>query len=79
MPFFLLLFSKGKTSCSSITDTVSLGIPTRSIRDYSTFTVNRNFKAGLSARRDSAANAACRNTDIFNKACTLLSGFIHLF
>jgi hypothetical protein len=35
---FLNNVFKGKISCSSVFDTVSLRIPTRSIRDYSTFT-----------------------------------------
>jgi hypothetical protein len=38
---FLINFFKGKISCSSAFDTVSLRIPTRSVRDYSTFTVYR--------------------------------------
>jgi hypothetical protein len=40
-----------------------LRIPSRSIGDYCTVSVHRNFKA----RRVSAANAVCWNMDIFNK------------
>jgi hypothetical protein len=45
-----------------------LRIPSRSIRDYSTFPVHRNFKTGPSAKCVSAANAVCRDITIFNKA-----------
>jgi hypothetical protein len=41
---FLINVFKGKNSCSSVFDTVRLRIPTRSVREYSTFTVHRNFK-----------------------------------
>jgi hypothetical protein len=44
-----------------------LYIPSRSIRDFSTFSVYRNFKASPSARSVSAASTVCWNTDIFNK------------
>jgi hypothetical protein len=37
------------------------------MRDYSTFMVNHNFKVSPSARCVSAANAICKNTDVFNK------------
>jgi hypothetical protein len=60
-------------SCSSVFDTVSLRITTRSIRDYSTFTVHRNFKVSPSARCVSAANAVCRIIGIFNKDCIRLA------
>jgi hypothetical protein len=73
MPFFLINVFKGKISCSSVFDTVSLHIPTRSIRDYTTFTVHRNFKVSPSARCVSAANAVCRCIDIFNKDYILLT------
>jgi hypothetical protein len=66
---FLINVFKGKISCSSVSDTVSLRIPTRSIRDYTTFTMHRNFKVSPSARCVSAANAVCRSIDIFNKDC----------
>jgi hypothetical protein len=35
--------------------------------DFSTFVVNHNFKVSPSARCVSAANAICKETDIFNK------------
>jgi hypothetical protein len=73
MPFFLINVFKGKISCSSVFDTVSLRIPTRSISDYTTFTVHRNFKVIPSARCVSAANEVCRCIDIFNKDCILLT------
>jgi hypothetical protein len=70
---FLINVFKGKISCSSVFDTVSLRIPTRSVRDCSTFTVHRNFKVGPSAKCVSAANAVCRSIDIFNKDCNRLT------
>jgi hypothetical protein len=73
MPFFLINVFKGKISCSSIFDTVSQRIPTRSVRDYSAFTVHRKFKVSPSARCVSAANAVCRSIDIFNKDCIRLT------
>jgi hypothetical protein len=54
-------------------DSVSLRIPSRSIRDYSTLTVHRNFKVSPCARCVSAASAVCRSIDIFNKDCISLS------
>jgi hypothetical protein len=58
--FFVNVF-KGKISCCSIFDTVSIHISTRILRDYyiRTFMVNRNFKVSQpvnpSARCVSAA------------------------
>jgi hypothetical protein len=66
--FFLLMFLKAKLVAH-----LFLPIPTRSVRDYSTFTVHRNFKVSPSARYVSAANAVCRSIDIFNKDCIRLA------
>jgi hypothetical protein len=63
---FLINVFKNKISCS-ISDTVNLRIPSRRIRDFSTFVVNHNFKVSPSARCVSAANAICKEIDIFNK------------
>jgi hypothetical protein len=54
---FLINVFKNKISCSSIFDTVNLRIPSRRIRDFSTFVANHNFKVSPSARCVSAANA----------------------
>jgi hypothetical protein len=70
---FLINVFRGKICCSTILDSVSLRIPSRSIRDHSTFTVNHNFKVSPSARCVSAANAVCRSIDIFSKDCILLT------
>jgi hypothetical protein len=64
---YLINGFKGKINCSSVLDTVGLLVPTRSIRDYFIFTVNRNFKVSPSARCISAVSAVCRSIDIFNK------------
>jgi hypothetical protein len=42
------------------------------MRDFSTVSVHRNFKASPSARRVSAASTVCWNTDMFNKDSILL-------
>jgi hypothetical protein len=76
---FLINVFKCKISCSSVSDTVSLRIPTTSIRDYSNFTEHHNFKVSPSARCVSAANASCRGNDIFNKDCILLTDMSQLF
>jgi hypothetical protein len=73
MLFFLINVFKGKISCSSVFDTVSLRIPTRSVRDFSTFIVHRNFKVSPSTRCVSADNAVCRSIDIFNTDCIRLT------
>jgi hypothetical protein len=77
MPFFFYVF-KGKISCSSVFDAVSLCIPTRSVRENSTFTILRNFKVSPSARYVSAANAVCRSIDNPNKDCILLTDISQL-
>jgi hypothetical protein len=73
MALFLINVFKGKISYSSVFDILSLRMPTRSIRDYSIFTVHRNFKVSPSARCVSAVIAVCRSIDIFNKDCILLT------
>jgi hypothetical protein len=68
----------GKILCSSILDSVSLRLPSRS-SDYFTVTANRNFKVSPSARCVSAANAVCRSIDIFNKGCISLKNISQSF
>jgi hypothetical protein len=53
--------------CTSVFDSVCIRIPTRIIRDYSAFTVNRNFKVSPAARCVSAANANSKDIGIFNR------------
>jgi hypothetical protein len=65
-PFLINVF-KNKISCSSIFDTLCLRIPSRRIRDYSTFAVNKNVKVSPTARCVSAVNVICKEIDIFNK------------
>jgi hypothetical protein len=74
MLFFLINTSKGNIACHSILDSVSLRIPSTSNRSYSVFSpLSANFKNSPSTRRASAENAVCRNTDICNKACSLIT------
>jgi hypothetical protein len=49
-----------------------LRIPSRSIRDFSTFSALHNFKASSSARCVSAASTVCWNINIFNTDRILL-------
>jgi hypothetical protein len=62
---FLISVFKNKFSCLTVFDTVSLGVPTRPIRDFSTFDVHHRFMVSPSARYVSDANAVCRHTDTF--------------
>jgi hypothetical protein len=61
---FLINAFKGNIACPSILDSVSLRIPSRYIRDFSTFSVHRNFKASPSARCVSAANTVLEHWHI---------------
>jgi hypothetical protein len=67
MSLFLVNVCKGKIGCSSVLDIVSLRIPTRSVRDYSTPTAHRKFKVTPSTRCVSAAIEVCRSIDIFKR------------
>jgi hypothetical protein len=73
--FFINAF-KNKISCCSIFDSVSVRISTRIITDCSTFIVNHNFKVSPSARCVSAANATCKDNDIFNGDCISLTDIL---
>jgi hypothetical protein len=64
---FVINVFKNKISCSSTFDTVSLRIPSKRIKDFSTFVVNNNFKVSPSARCVYAANVIGKEIDIFNK------------
>jgi hypothetical protein len=48
-------------------DTVGIRVPTRQIRDFSTFNVSSSLRHGPSVRCASAANYICRFLDIFGK------------
>jgi hypothetical protein len=65
---FLINAFKDNIAYPSILDSVSLHIPSMAIRDFSAFSVHRNFKASPSARCVSAA----KTIDIFNKDHILL-------
>jgi hypothetical protein len=78
MPFILLMFLNAKL-VAHLFWTLSLRMPTRSIRDYATFTVHRNFKVSPSAGCDTAANAVCRSIHIFNKDYILITDVSQLF
>jgi hypothetical protein len=48
-------------------DTVGICVPTRQIRDFSTFSVSSALRHSPSVRCDSAANDICRLLYIFGK------------
>jgi hypothetical protein len=48
-------------------DTVGIRVPTRQIRDFSTFNVRSALRHSPSVRCTSAANDICRFLDIFGK------------
>lgn len=66
-------FQKQKKNCSSLFHSISIRIPTRIIKYYSIFVVHKNVRANQPARRVSAVNAICKDNDIFNKDCILLT------
>jgi hypothetical protein len=64
---FLINVFKGKINCPSIFDTAGIRLPTRQIREFSTFSVSSALKHSPSARCVIAANDVCRYLDIFQK------------
>jgi hypothetical protein len=64
---FLINVFKSKISSSSIFDSVSIQVPTRTIRDYSAFMVIHNFKVSPSDRFVSAVSSISKDIDILNK------------
>jgi hypothetical protein len=70
--------SEGKISCLSVLDTL-MRMPAMAFGDYSTCIVHRGLKVSSWAKCVSAVNAVCRRTDVFNKACILLTDTSQLF
>jgi hypothetical protein len=64
---FLISVFKNRTECCSIMDTVSLRVPTKQIRDFSTFKVSNASRLSPSTRCVTTANSICRSLDIFSK------------
>jgi hypothetical protein len=64
---FLINVFKGKINCRSILDSVGIRVPTRQIREFSTFSVSSALKYSPSARCVIAANDVCRYLEIFHK------------
>jgi hypothetical protein len=63
--FFLVQAYSGLKSCTSILDNYSLCIPTRNVRDFSTFSVCLSNKPCPSTRCAYAANVVGKDLDIF--------------
>jgi hypothetical protein len=68
---FLINAFCGTKNCPSVLETVGLRVPTRSIRNFTTFICT--FSHCPSARCVSAANAVCKSIDIFRKSCWSLN------
>jgi hypothetical protein len=64
---FLRNAFSGTKHCPSVLETVGIRVPTRNIRNFTTFSCS--FSHCPSARCVSAANAVCKSTDIFSKSC----------
>jgi hypothetical protein len=64
---FIINVFKGKLNCPSILDSVGIRVPTRQIREFSTFSVSSALKHSPSARCVIAASDVCRYLDIFHK------------
>jgi hypothetical protein len=64
---FLISVFKNRTECCSIMDTVCLRVPTKQIRDFSTFKVSNVSRLSPSTRCVTAANSICRSLDTFSK------------
>jgi hypothetical protein len=61
---FLINIFKSKINCHSVMDTVGIRVPTRQIRDFSTFSVSSALRHSPSVRCASASNDICRLLDI---------------
>jgi hypothetical protein len=64
---FLINVLKGKINRHSIMTTVGIRVPTRQIREFSTFSESSALRHSPSARCVIAANEICRFLDIFGK------------
>jgi hypothetical protein len=65
MHFFFVQLYRGLKSCASLLENVSLGVPTRHVRDFSTISVYSSNKHCPSARCAYAANVVGKDLDIF--------------
>jgi hypothetical protein len=65
--FLINAFCGGTKHCPSVLETVGLRVPTRNIRNFTTFSCL--FSHCPSVRCVSAANAVCNSIDIFSKSC----------
>jgi hypothetical protein len=80
---FLINSFCGTKNCPSVLKTVGLRVPTRNIRNFTTFSCS--FSHCPSARCVSAANGVCKSIDIFRKSCWSLNSlswfimFVFLF
>jgi hypothetical protein len=69
---FLLQVYFGFKFCPSVLEIVGLRVPARYFRDFELFKFSAPYKLCPSARCASAANAVCRNVDVFGARNILL-------
>jgi hypothetical protein len=62
---FIIQVYRGLKYCPSLLEAVGLRVPTRYLRDFSTFNFSPSLKNCPSARCASAANVVCRDFDVF--------------
>jgi hypothetical protein len=62
---FIIQVYRGLKYCPSLLEAVGLRVPTRYLRDVSTFNFSPSLKNCPSARCASAANVVCRDFDVF--------------
>jgi hypothetical protein len=73
---FLTQVYIGIKFCPSVLEFVGLRVPARYIKDFALFNVCSSCKNCSSARCASAANAVCRDVDVFGTRNVLLNRFL---
>jgi hypothetical protein len=76
MHFIFVQAYRGLKSCTSLFGNVSLRVPTRHVRDFSTFSVCPFNKHCPSARCAYAANAVGKDLDIFATGAVSLNNIL---
>jgi hypothetical protein len=75
---FLLQVYFGSKFCPSVLEIVGLRVPARYIRDFALFNVCSSTKNCPSARCAAAANAVCKEVDVFGTRKVLTKYFLKI-
>jgi hypothetical protein len=75
--FFTQVY-RGSKFCPSVLEIVGLRVPARYVRDFTLFCVSSSSRYCPSARCASAANAVCRDIDIFGAKPVLLNHILRI-